>query len=806
MIRGRRRAWLAGLALSSLFFSAAPATAVASEGPDQQVQPLSTGVTFNGTVDLSLHDEVGDYSIQLWQLSGGFHKVGSPVPVDSAGQWSIPDLAIEGFYYVELIVAPGAPVLGGFYAGAGKPLSETYFNLGSVGPVHPIVVRPVPTGKLTVRVNRAPDVTAGGTTEITLYERLPNSLVAPTMHVAQSAATDPTFVLPGLRAGKEYVIHLANDGGRFIEGYYSRGAAGLLTGYTHATWVQPGETVDVTVSSAYVSPVIQNITPPSISGTPAVGETLTGNPGTWEGTTQTHLSWFRDGAQISGATSSQYTLTPADVGARISLRVLAQRLGFENGTMFSDPVGPIDKGQAPTPADVLVIAGTPEVGEELSVEPSTWSIGDTTSTFQWFRDGAAIDGATTATYELVPTDFDTEVFVRETATHAGYLDGVVESAPVTVARGAAPSAIVLPQVTGSARVGSTVTVTGATWDVAGTQSAFQWLRDGELIESATGATYVLTPADVDSEVAVRETVTHAAYRDGVAESAAVPVTPGEAPSASAPPRVVGTVRVGSTVTVSPATWTLEGTQSTFQWLRDGAPIAGATGDSYTLTTADLGAALSVRESAALPAYLDAQADSAAVKVDAGAAPAVSKAAVVSGAARLGSKLKVSAPVWDAAGVTTTYQWLRNGTPIKGATKVSYRATKADVGKRLSVRVTGTRSGYQDGAATSSSTKAVAKAKAKVTARVKNAKVGKRAKVTVRVKAAGLARPKGTVTVKYGKKSVKVKLKASKKGKVTVRLPKLKKGKYKITVRFAASLSTKKYVTKPKATKVNLRVK
>lgn len=63
---------------------------------------------------------------------------------------------------------------------------------------------------------------------------------------------------------------------------------------------------------------------------------------------------------------------------------------------------------------------------------------------------------------------------------------------------------------------------------------------------------------------------------------------------------------------------------------------------------------------------------------------------------------------SGCGVTLSYQWLRGGKAIKGATKASYKLTAKDRGGRLSVRVTASKPGYQ-------SAKLVTKASAKVKA-------------------------------------------------------------------------------------------
>jgi hypothetical protein len=40
-----------------------------------------------------------------------------------------------------------------------------------------------------------------------------------------------------------------------------------------------------------------------------------------------------------------------------------------------------------------------------------------------------------------------------------------------------------------------------------------------------------------------------------------------------------------------------------------------------------------------------------------------------------------------------YQWYANGVAIAGATKSTYKVTSASVGKRITVRIKGTKTGY-----------------------------------------------------------------------------------------------------------------
>ncbi|MFC6233846.1 M14 family metallopeptidase [Leucobacter soli] len=99
-----------------------------------------------------------------------------------------------------------------------------------------------------------------------------------------------------------------------------------------------------------------------------------------------------------------------------------------------------------------------------------------------------------------------------------------------------------------------------------------------------------------------------------------------------------------------------------------------------------------------------------------------------------------------------------------------------------------------------------KANTKVTAKLSKSKISTKqnGKVTVKVTLPGASKvyATGKVTVKVGNKTVKnVNLSASKKGKLTVTLPKLKKGTHKVSVQIKSTSNQKKGTSK----KVTLRV-
>jgi immune inhibitor A len=77
-----------------------------------------------------------------------------------------------------------------------------------------------------------------------------------------------------------------------------------------------------------------------------------------------------------------------------------------------------------------------------------------------------------------------------------------------------------PVISGTPRVGSTLTARSATWDPAGdVTTTWQWYVGGRAVAGATGATYKLRPADAGKTVTVSQTATLAGRYPGSATSA-----------------------------------------------------------------------------------------------------------------------------------------------------------------------------------------------------------------------------------------------------------------------------------------------
>jgi hypothetical protein len=142
---------------------------------------------------------------------------------------------------------------------------------------------------------------------------------------------------------------------------------------------------------------------------------------------------------------------------------------------------------------------------------------------------------------------------------------------------------------------------------------------------------------------------------------------------------------------------------TYQWLRNGVVIAGATGQTYTTTPSDAGTAVQCRVTGtnAAAAVSIASLPAAVVDPPPATAPPAPASPTVAGSrptiAGTGSAMRTcTAPANWTAGTTYTFQWLRNSHPIAGATGNTYTPDAGpgglDVDKVLQCQVVGTNAG------------------------------------------------------------------------------------------------------------------
>ncbi|PVZ54249.1 hypothetical protein C9424_15745, partial [Arthrobacter sp. H-02-3] len=337
----------------------------------------------------------------------------------------------------------------------------------------------------------------------------------------------------GLGTGSAYTLSIYNASGTNLYSFDLDAAAG------NGTWLA-GQQINLPAGRAYIRidgydswaawgktytlnvGWIWSATPvPGISGTPQVGRTLTAVTGTWSPTPDVlGYQWFRSGTAITGATGKTYTLVAADLGKTITLKVTGSKAGYPSATRTSAATTAVTPGTLTAP--VPTISGTAKVGSTLTAVPGIWGPAPVTLAYQWKAGGVAITGATAATYKVAAADTGKTLTVTVTGTKTGYTT-TAKTSTVTTAVTPGTLTAPVPTITGTAKVGSTLTAVPGTWGPAPVTLAYQWKAGGVAITGATAATYKPVAANIGKTITVTVTGTKTGYTTTAKTSTATAV-------------------------------------------------------------------------------------------------------------------------------------------------------------------------------------------------------------------------------------------------------------------------------------------
>jgi hypothetical protein len=449
-------------------------------------------------------------------------------------------------------------------------------------------------------------------------------------------------------------------------------------------------------------PSVVNTARPSVTGIAATGQVLTGTPGTWTGATAFDYQWLTDGEKISGANAATYTIPEGMAGHAISLRVTGKAAGYLPVTAESDATAAVTEN-AVSLTGFTVISGDAVQGKTLTVSGGTWSPSGVQLAYQWLADGKPIPGATGKTFTLTAGQVGQAIGLEIVGTRDGFTSLTMypfKTKPVLAPLVWGP----LPVVTGKPEIGQTLTLTPGTW-TAGAALKYQWIANGQFIAGATGPTLTLTSAHVGKKITAAVSGSLDGYRPTSRYSAATAAVTDMVVTNTMAPGVTGSRTKFSTLTARPGTWNPGGVSLSYEWLRNGQSIAGATASTYRLTAADVGQRVTVRVYATKPGYVKSYATAAEGGPVADLYVTSSQNAALSGTSVVGYTLRVTAGTWTT-GTAVSYRWLRDGQAISGATGSSYTLTKADAGRRISAVVTGAKRDYVTRTTTSAATGAV----------------------------------------------------------------------------------------------------
>jgi hypothetical protein len=188
---------------------------------------------------------------------------------------------------------------------------------------------------------------------------------------------------------------------------------------------------------------------------------------------------------------------------------------------------------------------------------------------------------------------------------AGLLTIVVAGSGLAAAK-VRPTNTSPPRVIGAPRVGQVLTGERGTWTGNPTRYAFAWLRCDKnggscgAIGGATGTQYALGSNDDGHTIRFRVIATNGDGSTTAVSAATGVVSAAGKPSNTAAPAISGTPQENSTLTGSNGTWTNNPTKFDYTWLRCASngsscsSIGGASKNTYTLTSGDVGTTIKFR--------------------------------------------------------------------------------------------------------------------------------------------------------------------------------------------------------------------
>lgn len=405
--------------------------------------------------------------------------------------------------------------------------------------------------------------------------------------------------------------------------------------------------------------------------------------------------------------------------------VVAQT-GGNTWTFDLDPVSPFSYSTSATVPTAGRVVGTTLVANrgKTTMDDGAGIEQSVRYTYMWLRDGQPIYGAQgpdASTYTLGGRDVGAALSLIVRADSFGY-DPVFTPVDLGTALAApAPTATTAPTIAAPASPvpGTVLSAKPGTWNVADVSFLYQWRSsaDGVTftdIPGATGRTFTVRAGDADQHIGLRVLATKPGY--GMATVAAGQVPIGRlGPPVQKKAGKVTSVALGTAgdrrFTATAGTWSPVPSSLRYEWWVGGSVVASGSSFSCLAVNGCLpGSLVRVTITASRTGSVDGEKTVVARKGNSvpvlGAAGYVYDAStgghpvlgLGTGPAQVGHVLTAVAPTWTYAApgggtVKSSYVWKRNGSAIKGATKVSYKPTTSDLGKRLTVTITTTSSLY-----------------------------------------------------------------------------------------------------------------
>ena len=167
------------------------------------------------------------------------------------------------------------------------------------------------------------------------------------------------------------------------------------------------------------------------------------------------------------------------------------------------------------PTKAPAVTGTLAVGNVLRATGGLWSPTPAASSYQWSANGVAIKGAMGTSYAVPASLVGKRLAVTVTVSRPGYVSArSVSAMTAPIAKGPAAVATARPKITGTARVGKTLTGSTGSWSTRVDSFRYEWQLNGVRIRGAAGRTLKLTSSMAGKRVSFIVYGVKAGYNDG----------------------------------------------------------------------------------------------------------------------------------------------------------------------------------------------------------------------------------------------------------------------------------------------------
>jgi len=168
---------------------------------------------------------------------------------------------------------------------------------------------------------------------------------------------------------------------------------------------------------------LQATVPPTIQGTPEVGQTLTLSDTSWSPQpSRTTTQWYADGAPIDEATGTTLVLSRSMIDRRISARVIGSAQGYRKLTSNAPETAPV-LAKAIKVMRSFRVKGRPQLARVLVARAGDVRPSNASAAYAWLRDGTPISNATNRAYTVRPKDIGRSLSLQVTLTRTHFRDG-----------------------------------------------------------------------------------------------------------------------------------------------------------------------------------------------------------------------------------------------------------------------------------------------------------------------------------------------------------------------------------------------